>query len=149
MTVAESNDFMALEPRIVELVKQAVRGQSPAVHVLTADEIADVKEAAQYVPAVHVIYGGYSVQEQSGAAWILAHTWFVVATCRNSAPRGGVLARLSAGRLASLVMATIAGAQIPGAIHPLSLKTPPPSGHSGAFQYVVSAIEAETIFRKP
>ena len=49
-TAGESNNFMALEPRLVELVRQAVKGMSPAVHVLTTAELADVKESAQRTP---------------------------------------------------------------------------------------------------
>ena len=39
-TVEQGNNFMALEPRLVELVRQAVKGKSPAVHVLTTAELA-------------------------------------------------------------------------------------------------------------
>ncbi len=48
-TIAEANNFMALEPRLVELVRQAVAGMSPAVHVLTTAELADVKEGPRAI----------------------------------------------------------------------------------------------------
>ena len=84
-TIDEANNFMALEPRLVELVRQAVEGMSPAVHVLTTAELADVKESAQRTPAVHVIYGGYRIAEDIGTAWELDHTWYVVAAVSNVA----------------------------------------------------------------
>lgn len=149
MSVAEVNDFMALEPRLVALVQQAVVGMSPAVHVLTADDLAGVKESAQLTPAVHVIYGGYRVLEQSGNAWRLGHTWYAVTAVRNVATRqGGAGRRAEAGQLASKVTAALAGAHVQGTSNALALKTPPPSGHSGGFQYIFSAFEAETIFKK-
>lgn len=150
MSVEESNDFMALEPRLVELAKAAVAGMSPAVHVLTADDLAGVKESAQHTPAIHVIYGGYRVAESLGVAWRLAHTWYVVAAVRNVAGKAGATrARQGAGRLGGRVVAALVGAKVEGATSALDLKTPPPSGSSAGFQYVFSALEVETIFQKP
>ena len=149
-TVAEANNFMALEPRLVELVRQAVAGMSPAVHVLTSAELGDVKESAQRTPAVHVIYGGYRIAEDMGSAWRLEHTWYVVAAVRNVATaRSGQAARQDAGLLASQVVGAMAGAQVPGAVRPLALLSPPPARYSAGFQYIPSAFRAETIFRKP
>lgn len=150
LSVEESNDFMALEPRLVELAKAAVAGMSPAVHVLTADDLAGVKESAQHTPAIHVIYGGYRIAEGLGVAWRLAHTWYVVAAVRNvSGKAGATRARQSAGRLGGRVTAALVGTRVPGATSALDLKTPPPSGNSAGFQYVFSALEVETIFQKP
>ena len=42
-TLQEANDFLALEPRLVELARQAVQGQSPAVHVLVAAQLAGMQ----------------------------------------------------------------------------------------------------------
>lgn len=149
-TVGESNNFMALEPRLVELVRQAVEGMSPAVHVLTTAELADVKESAQRTPAVHVIYGGYRIAQDIGTAWELDHTWYVVAAVRNvAAARSGQAARQDAGALATHVVGALAGAQVQGATQTLKLITPPPARYSGGFQYLPSAFLATTVFRKP
>ncbi|MDA8446381.1 phage tail terminator protein [Paracidovorax valerianellae] len=149
-TVAEANDFMALEPRLVELVRQAVGGMSPAVHVLTSAEIADIKETAQRTPAVHVIYGGYRISDDIGIAWELTHTWYVVAAVKNvSTVRSGEAARKGAGVLAAHVVGALAGAQVQGATKPLTLISPPPARYSAGFQYLPSAILATTVFRKP
>lgn len=150
LTVAEANNFLALELSLVERVKQAVAGMSPAVHVLTAADLADVKESAQRTPAVHIIYGGYSVAEDLATAWRLAHTWYAVVVVRNvAAQRTGAAARAAAGPLLAQVMGALAGCSLPGATRSLAMVTPPRAEYRAGVQYLPSAFTAETIFRKP
>ena len=150
LTVAEANNWLALEPHLLALIAQAVHGMSPAVHVLTRAELADVKESAQRTPAVYVIYGGYRIAQDIGTAWELDHTWYVVAAVRNvAAARSGQAARQDAGALATHVVGALAGAQVQGATQTLKLITPPPARYSGGFQYLPSAFLATTVFRKP
>ena len=146
----ESNDWMALEPHLVALVRAAVRDLRPAVHVLTAAELADVKEQAQLTPAVHVIYGGFRITDSQRTAWQPPHTWYAVAAVRNVATvRSGQAARAQAGSLAARVLAALASAQVPGAILPLEPTTPPPARYAAGFQYVPVAVQAVTVFKKP
>jgi hypothetical protein len=150
LSVADANNFMALELHLVALVKAAVAGISPAVHVLTAAELEDVKESAQKTPAVHVIYGGYTVAEDLRTAWRLEHTWYAVVAVRSAATqRTGAAARADAGPLVVRVIDALAGANVPGATEPLKLTTPPKAGYPKGIQYIPSAFIAETIFRKP
>lgn len=150
LSLAQANNFMALEPHLVQLVRDAVQGRSPAVHVLTAAELADVKEGAQKTPAVHVIWGSYEVLEDTGNAWRLGHTWYAVVAVRNVAtPRSGQAARQEAGPLVALVVAALAGSRPEGVTKPLAFKTPPKPRYIGGYQYIPSAFLAETIFRKP
>lgn len=150
LTVAQANNFMALEMPLVALLEQAVLGMSPAVHVFTAAELADVKESAQKTPAVHLIYGGYRVVEDLGTAWRLAHRWYASVAVRNVATlRTGQAARQSAGLLVAQVMGALAGARVEGATRALTLLTPPAASYSGGYQYLPTAFEAETVFRKP
>ena len=149
-SIAEANDWMALEPRLVELARAAVEGVKPAVHVLTHADLAAVAETAQKTPAVHVIYGGYRVAESLGIAWRLAHTWYVVAAVRNVAAIGsGQPARLGAGNLLARVTGRLVGQKLEGATTPLQLISPPSAQYRDGFQYIPSAFEVETIFRKP
>ena len=149
MTTDQVNDFMALEPHIVELVQKAVEGMVPAVHVLTAADLADVKEGGQKTPAIHVIYGGYSVAEDLRTAWRLRHKWYVVAAVRNVASqRSGQAARSEAGALGARVAAALAGSALPGASQTMSLVTPPAARYAAGFQYLPSAFEVETVFKK-
>lgn len=57
------NDFLAMEPLLVQIVRDAVAGQVPAVHVLTEADLKGVEEAKQFTPAVHVLYGGFTVAD--------------------------------------------------------------------------------------
>lgn len=150
MTVEESNDFMAIEPRLVELVKAAVADMSPAVHVLTTSDIQDVAEKAQHTPAVHLVYGGPKVVEDQRIALRLEHTWYVVAAVRNvAAAKAGQAARRDAGRLVARVMGALLGASVPGATGVLKFVTPPKPRYVAGFQYIPSAVVVETVFRKP
>lgn len=148
-TVEQSNNFMALEPRLVELVHSAVQGMSPAVHVLTAADLAGVAESAQHTPAVHIVYGGYRVAQDLGLTVRLEHTWLAVAAVRNVAKaRSGAAARQDAGLLLARVTGALVGAQVQGATKPLALVTPPGAKYSAGFQYIPSAFLAETVFHK-
>ena len=149
LSIAESNNFLAMEPHLVALLQAAVVSLSPAVHVLTAAEIADVKESAQKTPAVHVIYGGYTVAEDLRTAWRLEHTWYAVVAVRSaSTQRTGAAARAEAGPLVTRVINALAGASVPGAASLLALTTPPRAGYAAGFQYIPTAFTVETIFRK-
>lgn len=149
-TVDETNNFLALEDPLVALLVQAVAGISPAVHVLTAADLADVKESAQRTPAVHVIYGGYSVAEDQVTAWRLVHTWYAVVVVKHvGTQRTGSAARATGGPLLARVMGALAGARVPGTTRPLELITPPSGEYRAGVQYLPSAYLAETIFRKP
>lgn len=148
-SIEQSNDWMALEQRLVELVREAVTGLTPAVHVLTAADLATVQENAQLTPAIHVIYGGYRVVEGEYSRWRLSHSWYVVAADRNVAGiRSGQAARRSAGSLLALVTGRLAGASVEGATTVLNLITPPAARYQNGFQYIPSAFEVETIFHK-
>ena len=149
-TVAQANNWLALEPHLLALIAQAVQGMSPAVHVLTSADLADVKESAQKTPAVHLIYGGYRIAEDLGTAWRLAHKWYAVVVVRNVAgARSGQAARQDAGPMVARVVGALVGASVPGATRPLTLVSPPPATYRAGHQYIPSAFEAETIFRKP
>lgn len=150
LTVAETNNWLALEPHLLALLKDSVSGLSPAVHVLSSADLADVKESAQKTPAVHLIYGGYRIAEDVGTSWRLVHNWFAVVVVRNVAlARSGQAARQDAGPLVAKVVGALVGASVPGAARPVTLVSPPPATYRSGHQYIPSAIEVETIFRKP
>lgn len=150
MTLAQANNFMALEPRLVALLEAAVVGMSPAVRVLTAADLAGMKEASQPAPAVHVVYQGYRVLEDIGLAWRMGTTWLAVAVGKSAAKmRSGEVARQEAGVLSAHITGALAGAELEGAIRPLTLVTPPAASYSAPFVYLPTAVMAEVIFRKP
>lgn len=149
LSIAESNNFLAMEPHLVALLEAAVAGISPAVHVLTAPDIVDVKERAQRTPAVHLIYAGYSVAEDLRTAWKLEHTWYAVVVVRNVATQlSGAAARAEAGPLIARVINALGGASVPGASSVLALTTPPRAWYVAGLQHLPTAFTVETIFRK-
>lgn len=149
-TIDQANAFMALEPRLVALLQAALEGMSPAVHVLTAGELADVQESKQLTPAVHLVYGGYRIDQDVGSAWRLEHTWYAVAVVRNLAQvKSGAAGRQDAGAIATAVALALADARVEGAAEPLKLITPPGPSHSAPFTYLPTAIRAVTHFVKP
>ena len=150
LTAEQSNNWLALEPHLLALINESVKGMSPAVHVLTSADLADVKESAQRTPAVHLIYGGYRIAEDLGTAWRLVHKWYAVAVVRNvAAARSGQAARQDAGPLVARVVGALVGVSVPGATRALTLVNPPAASYRAGHQYIPSAFEAETIFRKP
>ena len=62
---AHANNFLAPEPFIVDRLKDALADLRPQVHVLTASDLALVKEESQPTPAVHVIWNGFRVADAS------------------------------------------------------------------------------------
>ena len=149
-TLQEANDFLALEPRLVELARQAVQGQSPAVHVLVAAQLAGMQEAAQHTPAIHIVYGGWQALESAGTAWRLQHQWDVTAAVRSAAQlASGAAARQGAGALLAQVLAAMLGQRLPGAASALDLagRQPPPQYHAGVM-YLGALLQVQSVFKK-
>ena len=61
----------------------------------------------------------------------------------------GQAARQDAGPMVAQVVGALVGASVPGATRPLTLVSPPAATYRAGHQYIPSAFEAETIFRKP
>ena len=150
LSIEQTNDFSALEPRIVELLKAAVADLTPAVHVLTAADLETVKESAQRVPALHVVSNGFAPIESQYKAARLRHTWYVVAVVRNQAgQRSGAPARRDAGALLARAMGALLSEALPGASTVLEPTAAPRGAHANGFFYLPSGWQVETVFRKP
>ena len=54
-TTPHPNNFLEPEQHTVARLKEALSGLRPQVHVLTAADLAQVREDAQPTPAVHVV----------------------------------------------------------------------------------------------
>jgi hypothetical protein len=144
------NNFLEPEAHIVARLKTALADLQPAVHVLTAAELAGVKESAQHTPAVHVVWRGFRVAESriDGKVARLDHTWLVVAALRNvQGTRSGAAARAEAGDLTARAGAALMGFRPPNAAGPMRLAPAPAAGYSGGFMYLPLAFNLETIFK--
>lgn len=150
MSLAHANNFLEPEPHIVARLKEALADLQPAVHVLTAAELAGVKESAQHTPAVHVVWSGFRVAESrsDGKLARLDHTWLVVAAVRNvQGTRSGAAARAEAGDLAARAGAALMGFRPPNVAGPMRLTPAPAPGYSGGFMYLPLAFNLESIFK--
>ncbi|MBX3655698.1 MAG: hypothetical protein KF686_16065 [Ramlibacter sp.] len=149
LTVQEANNIMATEPALVALLTDAFQDYtSPAVQVFTTADLDGVKESAQHVPAVHLVYRGYAVAEVMGQRARLRHTWLVIAAARNvGRVRSGAAARAQAGPLLATAMAAVMGKQLQGASTPLVPVQPPPAHYQAGYIYLPSAWSHESIFK--
>ena len=147
--MANPNNFLAPEPEIVERLKAILPAN---VHVLTAKELADVKEDSQPVPAVHVIYNGFRVTESrvDGRVSSLAHEWLVVAAVRNvRGLKAGTDARQEAGELAAQAGAALMGFRPKQGVAGPFLLAPSPgiSNSQAGYLYLPLAFAVESVFQ--
>lgn len=151
-TTPHPNNFLEPEAHIVARLKEALAGVKPAVHLLTAADLAKVKEENQPTPAVHVVWNGFRVLQarEDGAAARLDHTWLVVAAVRNVRTlQSGQDARAAAGELAARAGAALMGYRPPNVAGPMRLAPAPGSGISPAgFMYLPLAFLVETVFQR-
>lgn len=143
-------DLYVLEPELLERLKQALAALEPAVHVLVAADLVDVKEEKQLTPAVHLIYGGHRVMQTRPERGLvrIRQTWMAVIATRNT--RGlktGAAARVEAGRLSGGVITALLGWQPRSATQPLDLVDGPKPGFSAGFQYLPLAFSTEVILK--
>ena len=150
-TTPHPNNFLEPEPHIVARLKEALAGLKPAVHVLTARDLSQVKEENQPTPAIHVVWNGFKVLEAraDGAAARLDHTWLVVAAVRNVRTlKSGEDARTAAGELIARAGAALMGYRPPNVAGPMRLGPAPGSGNSPAgFMYLPLAFLVESVFK--
>lgn len=143
-------NLLALEPELMAHLVQALSSVSPAVHVLCAADLADVREEVQLTPAVQVIYHGTRiVQSRSdGRAARISQTWLLVVATRNvRGLKSGADARASAGVLAATVARAVMGWRAPSAATPFVLADAPAAGYSAGHQYLPLGLEAELVLQ--
>lgn len=144
--MSAADDFLALEPELLARLRTALAGQTPAVHVLSQDDLAGVAEEKQLVPAVHVVYQRYRVLESrgDGRAARIEQSWLAVVATRNTrnlASASG--ARTQAGKLAKVVAQALMGWRAPGTATAFKLVDGPGAGFGNGFGYLPLAFSAE------
>ena len=144
------NNFLEPEQHIVARLKEALSGLRPQVHVLTAADLAQVREDAQPTPAVHVVWSGFRPLEsrEDGAAARLDHTWLIVSAVKNvRTVKTGQDARSQAGDLMARAGEALMGYRPPNTSGPMRLAPAPTAGFSGGFMYLPLAFLVETVFQ--
>jgi hypothetical protein len=145
MSIKPTN-LLVLQDELVELLKSKLAALSPAVHVLTPDDLQgeDTGPAkVQPVPAVNVVYMGHRFSDQpgrqrtDGKAALVAQLFALEVVTRNvQTLKTGAAARLGGGQLAMHVIDAIMGARLPGAASPLALVAGPGPTYKGGMQYL-------------
>lgn len=131
--------MLAIEPLLVERIRQVVGVQG--LKVITSAEMAGVKENAQPVPAVHVVYDGVSVREEKGLVEIIER-WITFVAVRNlRSTRSGEDARQDAGPILDAVFAALLGWQ-PTGVKPLLPASPPRPYFNAGYAYFPLAWDA-------
>lgn len=138
--------LFALQPLLLARLADKLAGLQPAVKVLTAADVDGVAENAQFTPAVHLIYQGYSVAENrsDGTQARITQQWLaVVATRSQKALRGGDVARSDAGAIAAQVCSALMGYKPSAASKPMRLANAPDAAYTAGFQYLPLGFEIE------
>lgn len=139
--------FADMEDAIIARLKQTMPSD---IAVLSASDLADVIESKQRVPAVHVVYQGYRVAENTpnGAASRIEQTWLCVVVVRNvSHTRSGKASRSDANVIADQVVPKLIGWAPQNASKRLKLATAPKGATTNGFTYMPLAFAVETVFK--
>lgn len=140
-------DFLALEPLIVERIRSHL---DPSVFVFAAPDLDGVVERSQHVPAVHVLYQGYRINDAKTAAFVsVTQEWVTVVAVRNARDaRAGQPARAEAGELAWRVIAALQQwtPPLPGA-KPLRMADTLAAGFNAGYFYLPIGWTADITMR--
>jgi len=142
------DSLFLLEAPLLQRLKAELAPLKPAVHVLSAADLAGVMEEKQLVPAVHLIYQGYRVLQNRADKKLarIEQTWLAAVAVSNARGlKAGTEARADAGSLGAKVLLAFAGWQPPGAATPLQLSNAPAARFSAGFQYLPQAFTVELV----
>ena len=138
-------NFLAMEPLLVEQLKAKLADMLPKIDVLTSVDLNAVSEETQVTPAIHVVYADYHVAESKGGKlYRIEQTWLAVVVTRNMRSlRAGTDAREDAGLIAMRVLAALGGFQPTIATKPMALIDGPKGGFRVGCQYLPLAFQVE------
>ncbi len=131
------SNYFAAETSIVERLKDQVSGIKA---VYTPFSTADMVEASQHSPAMHVIYGGDSIsgnEAGNGAHRTVDQRWLVVLAVRTAKAQlqDTTDARVLAGEIIPQILQALQGWKAEGMQRPLVRVSAPPVGYSATFAY--------------
>ncbi len=134
-------DYLAAEPLII----QRLQSQIANMAVLSAADLADVVEAQQTTPAIHVLYDGDRLVDAQGRgqAQAVAQRWMIVIAVRNARDQGkGGKARGTAGPHLDAALKTLSGYELSTGHGALKrVPAPRPVYSKGGFAYFPLAFE--------
>ncbi len=138
-------NYLAAEQLIIDRLR--ANTTVPERHVLSAADLANVAEATQPTPALHVIFTGYAPTQEKGDGLIqqTEQTWTVIVVVRNVREAAtGTPARRDAGGYLAEVLAALQGWK-PSAEHTAMKLAPAPApGYSSGYGYFPLAFTTRT-----
>lgn len=140
MALPGSENLLWLEPLLLERLRAVAPDGVP---VFAAADLAGVEERQQFVPAIHLLYGGSTPGSQVQGEALIEQTWIVVAADRSSADvPAGTEARARAGRVAAAALGALLGWVPEKGTKPLDLIAAPPASYQNGFTYLPLAFRA-------
>jgi hypothetical protein len=154
---ATPDDFLFLEALLVQRLQEQLEDKTAKLHILTAPDLAAVQETNQPVPAVHVLYQGYSASgdysrqpkgSSAGAVAAVVQSWVCTVAVRNVRTiKTGSSARTDAGPLVARVAQALMGWQPAGCSKPLKLVNAAQAAYSAGYMYLPLQFDAEFVLR--
>lgn len=132
------------------LVARLATRVPPPARVFTAADLDGVNQAAQFTPALHIVFDGYTPTRDTGDGRVqeLELRWLVVAAVRNAREaRTGGPARADAVALIATALTALLGFRPAPDHSALRLATAPPPGFSAGYHYLPLAFTCRTTRR--
>ena len=145
--------FAAVEAALIARLKAKVQTPGLVRAVLSASDLAGVKEQGQATPALHVLLSRYRVADSvsDGSKAQIAQTWWIVAAVRNAVSGRGTgaataRAREDAGTILDAVAPALMGWRAPVAgCGPCRMVDPPAPDVGDGFAYYPLAFSIEAV----
>ena len=138
--------MLHLEPVIVERLRAVL---PKGVRVMSAADLAGVKDMTQFAPSVSVMYQGYRVKktEANDMVSLVEQTWLTVIVTRNVRDqKAGTAARTDAGPIGIAIHGALAGWLPEGACRNMRLTDAPNAGSEAGLFYMPLAWKTEVQF---
>ena len=132
------SEFLAAEPLLTARLIERLADLDPVPAVLSAADLAGVAEEQQVTPAVHLVYGGHRIAQDTAQGLVveLEQTWHTVVAVRNvRTTRSGQAARADAGVIMDTVFGAFSGWKPGAGMRALRPTNPPRAGYSKGFIY--------------
>jgi hypothetical protein len=148
---AHANNFLAPEPHIVARLKEALADLRPQVHVLTASDLALVKEEKPADACGACDLEWLSRRGRITPRWPSCNPGSHLVDCFRRQERSHSQnwrgRSFEAGELAARAGAALMGFRPPNVAGPMRLSPSPSAGHSAGFVYLPLAFVVETVFK--
>lgn len=147
--------FAAVEAALIARLKAKVQTPGLVRAVLSAADLAGVKEQSQTTPALHVVLLHFKVADSTsdGVTALVVQTWLIVAAVHNAVSGRGAgaataRAREDAGALLDAIAPALLGWRpLVGGCGPLRMVDPPQPNVGDGYAYYPMAFAVDSVFK--